>query len=186
MHIPSKFMKLFIFWLPITIITTLLSGLIYGTVRQNIRQAANDPQIELAEDTSAALNAGIRPQSIIPAGKINIAESLAPYLIIYNESGYPLISSGQLDNQIPVPPAGVFRDAKANGQNRITWQPKPGLRNAVVVVPFEGNPSGFVLAGRSLREIEKREKEIFNIVFWGWLFANLGTLGWLFIFRNHL
>lgn len=186
LRIQSKFMKIIILWLPLVMIATLLAGLIYGTVRQSIRQAADDPQIELAEDTAAALNAGIRPESIIPAGRINIAKSLAPYLIIYNESGYPLISSGELDNQIPVPPAGIFKQAKANGQNRITWQPKPGARSAVVVVPFTGKPSGFVLAGRSLREIEKRENQIFQNVFWGWLITTLGTLGWLFLFRNHL
>lgn len=185
MRISSKFMKLIILWLPMAVITTLLYGLIFGTVRQSIRQAANDPQIEMAEDTAAALTAGIRPQSIIPPGRINIAKSLAPFLIIYNDSGYPLISSGELDNQIPVPPIGVFKRAWAIGQNRITWQPKSGLRSAAVVVPFKGNPSGYVLVGRSLREIEKRENQIFNMVFWGWLITNLGILVWLFVFRNH-
>jgi hypothetical protein len=175
-----------ILWLTLAIITTSLSGLIYSTVRQSIREAADDPQIEMAEDTAAALNAGIRPQSIIPAGRINIADSLAPYLIIYNQSGYPLISSGELDNRIPVPPAGIFKAATANNKNRITWEPEPGVRSAVVIVPFKGSPSGFVLAGRSLRETEKRIARIFHMVVWGWLIANLGTLGWLILFRNHL
>lgn len=185
MRIPSKLMKLIILWFPMVMTITVLSGLISVSIRQSIRQAANDPQIEIAEDTAAALTAGIRPQSIIPAGKINIAKSLATFLIIYNESGYPLVSSGELDNQIPVPPAEVFKHA-ANSQNRITWQPKSGLKIAAVIEPFKGNPSGFVLAGRSLAEIEKREEQIFRMVFWGWLFTSLGTLVWLFLFRNQL
>lgn len=186
MYFQSKRTNFIILWLPLAIITTLLSGLIYGTVRQSIREAADDPQIEMAEDTAAALNAGIRPQSIIPAGRIDIANSLAPYLIIYNQSGYPLISSGELENKIPIPAAGAFKTATVNGKNRITWEPKPGIRSAVIIVPFKGNPSGFVLAGRSLRETEKREDRIFQMVFWGWLIANLGSLGWLFLFRNYL
>lgn len=168
------------------IMITLLSGLCYGTIRQNIRQAADDPQIEMAEDTATALIAGIPLQSLIPAGKINIAESLAPYLIIYNESGYPLIASGELDDQIPVVASGVLKYANLHGQDRITWQPKSGVRSAIVVVPFKGNPSGFVLAGRSLREVEKREDQIFKMVFWVWLVTTLSTLGVILLFRQLL
>jgi len=180
----STLLRTFVHWLPMAIIITLLSGLCYGTIRQNIRQSADDPQIEMAEDTATALTTGISPQSIIPAGKIDIAESLALYIIIYNESGYPLIASGELDNQIPVIPSGVLKYASLHGQDRLTWQPKPGVRSAIVVIPFKGNPSGFVLAGRSLREIEKREDHIFNMVFWTWLVTNLSTLGFVIVFRQ--
>lgn len=186
LRVQSNFLRVIILWLPLALITTLLSGLIFNTVRQSIRQAADDPQIEMAEDTAAALNAGVRPQSIIPAGRINIAQSLAPYLIIYNQSRYPLISSGVLDDRIPVPPSTAFKEAASNGKNRITWEPKPGVRSAVTIVPYQGNPPGYVLAGRSLREVEKREQQIYETVFWGWLITNLGSLGWLLLCRNQL
>ena len=186
MRVQSNFLKAIILWLSMALVITLLSGLIFGAIRQSIRQAADDPQMEMAEDTAVALNAGIRPQSIIPAGQINIAQSLAPYLIIYNQSGYPLISSGVLDNRIPRPPAGTLKAATAKGRTAITWEPKSGVRCAVVIVPYQGNPPGYVLAGRSLREVEKREHEIYQTVFWGWLMANLGSLGWLLLFRNQL
>jgi hypothetical protein len=182
----SRFLKTLVLWLPLALISTLLSGLIYGTVQHSIRQAADDPQIEMAEDTAAALNAGIRLQSLVPAGQIDIAQSLAPYLIIYNQSGYPLISSGVLENRIPVPSAGVFKAARTNKINRITWEPKSGVRSAAVIVPFQGNPSGFVLAGRSIREIEKREDHIYRLVLWGWLISILGSLGWLLLLRNYI
>lgn len=186
MRVQSNFWKAIILWLPMALVITLLSGLISGTVRESIRQAADDPQIEMAEDIAAALNAGVRPQSVIPSGQINIAQSLAPYLIIYNQSGYPLISSGVLDNRIPVPPTAAFKTARANGKNRITWEPKPGVRSAAIIVPHRGNPPGYVLAGRSLREIDKRLHQIYQTVFWGWLITSLGSLGWLLLFRNKL
>jgi len=53
-------------------------------------------------------------------------------------------------------PPGVLDYVRQNGEDRITWQPRPGVRMASVVVGFGGVKSGFVLAARSLREIEKR------------------------------
>lgn len=42
------------------------------------------------------------------------------------------------------------------GENRVTWQPEPGIRIALVVRPV-GNDSGrFVAAGRNMREAESR------------------------------
>ncbi len=42
------------------------------------------------------------------------------------------------------------------GEDRITWQPEPGIRSAVVVVHYTGATPGYVMAGRSLREVEWR------------------------------
>ena len=53
-------------------------------------------------------------------------------------------------------PAGVLDYVKANGEDRITFQPQPGVRIAAVIVPVSGAKPGFVLAGRSLREVENR------------------------------
>jgi len=54
-------------------------------------------------------------------------------------------------------PAGVLEYTRRRGQDRITWEPERGVRIAAVVVRHEGANAGFVLAGRSLREVEKRE-----------------------------
>jgi hypothetical protein len=54
---------------------------------------------------------------------------------------------------------GVFDYVRQHDQDRITWQPEPGVRIATVVAGYTGSQSGFVLAGRSLREVEKRESQ---------------------------
>jgi hypothetical protein len=41
------------YWLLIVIIVTGICGLIYGVVQQDIRQGANDPQIQMAEDAAS-------------------------------------------------------------------------------------------------------------------------------------
>jgi hypothetical protein len=120
---------------------------------------------------------------LIPSGKVEIEKSLAPYLIIYNGAGKPLAGNGIFHQEIPIPPSGVFDHARVR-QNRLTWQPKPGVRCAIVVQYFSGRQSGFVLAGRSLRETEKRVDQIQNLVLLGWLAMNLGLMAWYFLFNK--
>ena len=146
-------------WLPLTAVTTALCGLVYGAVQQVLRQSANDPQIQMAEDAAAALEQGGTVESVLPATKIDVAQSLAPFLIVFDDTGKPLASSGLLHDQIPDLPAGVLDYVKAHGEDRITWQPEAGVRIAAVVVSYAGTTPGFVLAGRSLREVEKREAQ---------------------------
>ncbi len=40
------------YWLPLAIVITALSGFIYLVGQQNLRMSANDPQIQLSEDTA--------------------------------------------------------------------------------------------------------------------------------------
>ncbi len=56
-----------------------------------------------------------------------------------------------------MPPIDVLEPSKKTGQNIITWQPRPGIRNAIVVLPYSINGyEGYVIGGRSLSEAEKR------------------------------
>lgn len=146
------------------VIITGCSGLIYIAVQQDLRQSANDPQIRMAEDAAAKLASGQQVQIIVPKEKVDIAKSLAPYIIVFDATGKPIASSAQLDGLTPTIPPGVFDYVRQHGEDRITWQPQPGVRSAVVVTQFQGPNSGFVLAGRSLREVEIREDNILHIV----------------------
>jgi hypothetical protein len=87
---------------------------------------------------------------------VDIATSLSPYLVVYDGRGDPLAGAARLDGTIPKPPLGVLTSAVSGGQNRVTWQPRPGVRSATVVVATGRADAPFVFAGRSLREVEKR------------------------------
>ena len=156
------------YWLLIAIVVTGLSGLIYGVVQQDIRLGANDPQIQMAEDAAARLANGEAVQSVVPAEKVDIAKSLAPYIMVFDAGGKPVASSAQLGGQTPIVPSGVFDSVRRGGEDRITWQPQAGVRSAVVITRFSGSSSGFVLVGRSLREAEERIDGIGQIVLVGW------------------
>jgi hypothetical protein len=150
-------------WLPLAVVTVLLCGLVYLAVQQSLRWGANDPQIQMAEDAAAALAAGGTPESVLPATQVDLSTSLAPFLVIYRYTGEPSASSGLLHGSVPLLPAGIFTYTRQNGEDRVSWQPEPGIRVAAVVVAYEGSQPGFVLAGRSLREVERRESQVEQI-----------------------
>src|SRR6266849_11215871 len=162
-------------WLLVAIVVTGLIGLLYAAVQQDLRQGANDPQIQMAEDAAVKLAGGQPVQSVVPSEKVDIAKSLAPYLIIFDANGNPIDSSAQLDGQTPTIPSGVFDSVRQNGEDRFTWQPQTGVRSAVVVTQYKGSNSGFVLAGRSLREVEKREDNLMLVLLVGWVVIILVT-----------
>jgi len=155
-------MQSFESWLPLAVAIIILSGLAYAVVQQNYRMSANDPQIQIAEDVAQAVSTNrTSPDSIVPPEPTaEIAKSLSTFVVVYSATGTPIGSSVLFDGKMPVVPPGVLEKAKAQGETRVTWQPKPGSRYAVVVDYFGGKEPGYVLAGRSLKEVEIRESQL--------------------------
>jgi hypothetical protein len=157
------------YWLLTAIIISGLFVIMYGLAQQVERLGADDPQIQMAEDAAARLANGASPQQVVPTEKVDIATSLAPYLIVFDRDGKPLASSAELNGGTPTIPSGIFESVKQQGEDRISWQPQSGVRSAIVVTQIKGG-AGFVLAGRSLREVEKRESlEEIALLGWGGL-----------------
>ena len=150
-------------WLPLATTIAVLCLLIYAAVQQTYRSGADDPQIQLAEDAVRALESGATAASVLPPAKVEIERGLAPFVIVYDGRGQPVAGSGMLRGQLPAPPQGVFEIVRTNGEDRVTWQPERGVRIASVVRRLTARSAGFVLAGRSLREIEAREANLRNM-----------------------
>lgn len=143
-------------WLPMAAAITVLAGMVYVVAQQNLRMSANDPQIQMVQDAAVALAAGQPTSAIVPSKTVDIRQSLAPYMMVFDDTGNIVASSAWLNGQTPVVPPGVFAYTREHGENRVTWQPEPGVRGATVMARYEGANPGFVLVGRSLREVEKR------------------------------
>ena len=161
------------FLLPSAAVATLVCGIVVVALQQELRQAADDPQHQLAEDAIVALDAGASASSIVGSDRVDIAVSLAPFRAVYDASGGILATDGQLDGAAPGPPRGVLDTARTTGIDRVTWQPRSGVRVALVVLRWSG---GTVLAGRSLRRVEDEESAVEGIVASGWL-GTLALLG---------
>lgn len=153
-------------FLPSAVLATALCGLVYLTVQQDLRIGANDPQQQLAEDAAARLDAGASPASVVGPTTVDIAASLAPFIVVYDVNGTVLATDGQLDGAPPKIPLGVLDSARETGRDAVTWQPREGIRQATVTVPWSG---GAVMAGRSLRLVEEREDTFLLLVGAAWV-----------------
>lgn len=156
-------MRVLFGWLPLAALSVALALISYQGIELSHRTAADDVQRVIAQEAAVTLGRGTLPETIIPEGKVVIGESLAPYLNIYDGQGLPVAGSGYLRGDLPKLPPGVFSAAREQGENRTTWQPEPGIRHAIVVVPFGDGPAGYAVAGRSLSETEKRERSLMRM-----------------------
>ncbi|HUD02614.1 MAG TPA: hypothetical protein VMR46_01150 [Candidatus Paceibacterota bacterium] len=164
----SSWLQPLLWWVYAAIAVTGICALVYGAVQQNYRQSANDPQIQMAEDAAAQIVGGTSPSLAVPAGTVDIGNSLAPWVAVYNGYGGIIGSNGSLSGEAPSLPQGVFKTY----ENRFTWQPTPSVRQAVVLVYIPA-PNGplYVASGRSLREVEVRESALTLMVALAWAFT---------------
>jgi hypothetical protein len=158
-----------VLWVPLAAAVTGISGVVYAADLNGLRSSANDPQIQMVEEAVASLNAGASPKSVVPSTTVDMSTSLRPYLILFDGAHRPVASSVTLHGRQPDLPPSVLDGLQSGRQDRITWQPEPGVREAAVIEPWRG---GAVLAGRSLRLTEERETDLELLVAAGWL----GTL----------
>ena len=158
--------RAFALFLPTAAAFTIAVGITYLAVQQDLRIGANDLPQQLAEDGARALDGGADPATLAGPTTVPIEASLAPFVAVFDPQGKLLASSGSLDGKPPSPPAGVLQSAQATGRDAVSWQPRSGVRVALVVLPWRG---GTVAAGQSLRVIETRIDAIGALVVLGWL-----------------
>jgi hypothetical protein len=163
-------------WLPLAFLTTALCALVYLVIQQEGRQLADEPQGQIARDAAAALAGGRPVESVVPPVPIDLGQSLAPFVMVLDNAGAVVATSGRLRGQTRVVPAGVLEHVRQSGEERVTWQPEPGVRMATVVVRRADAGAGFVVSGRSLRETEERIERIQTIVGLAWILTLVGLL----------
>ena len=140
------------FWLGLAGLVTVFAGVIYITMQQSWRMAADLPQQSMAADAARDVSQGRSPQEIT-VGYIDMSQRAAPFLIIYDQFGQVVAGNGYLDNEVPQVPIGVLSSSKGSKNNNITWQPKDGVRIASSTAKAGDY---YVLGGRSLAETENK------------------------------
>jgi hypothetical protein len=142
----------------------------FVVAQQQLRSAANHPQVEIAREAAGELSTGANPQSVVNGAPVDIASSSDTYLIVVDSNGVLLASSAQLQGRAVIPPSGVFAYVRDHGEDIISWQPAAGVRSAIVVDSFGG---GYVVAGRSLSGTEQAEGALGLWAIVGWAAAVL-------------
>src|SRR6478672_4938310 len=166
----------FLRWLPFAGLASALCLLIYVSAQQTGRQMANDPQLQIARDTRTALAGGQPISALVPQTQTELATSLSPFITAVSDDGSVIASSARLHGQLRSVPEGVLKSVKANGEERVTWQPEAGVRMATVVVRNPGPSGGFIVVGRSLSETESRIQKLGSLLFLGWAATLIGVL----------
>jgi hypothetical protein len=93
------------------------------------------------------------------------------FAIFYDASGRALGGNATLHGALPQPPQGIFNVIRSQGEDKITWQPQPGIRLALFGLPMRYG--GFVLSGKSLIPSEARTARLDSILRWMWAVAML-------------
>jgi hypothetical protein len=146
--------------------------------QQVLRLGADDPQIAIATDLVAVFQSGgiqeMLRQGALPflvggPGNVDMAHSLAPFVIVYDDQGHILASQAVLEGKAPTPPPGVFDYVRIHAEDRFSWQPRRDVRIAAVMQRVNGPQSGFVVAGRNMREVEARESLVGKLAGLTWI-----------------
>jgi hypothetical protein len=163
------------YFTPSAVVLTLLCGLVYAVGQQNLRQGANDPQIELVRNMELALRAGtVVPADYASDQLVDIRYSLSPFVMIFDQESQLLVSTGQLDGESLSVPDGVLDYMNDHWEEHtITLQPTPKVRLAAVFKTVPLNKPGLqtvtVMSARSLQVVEEREQQVllFAAGVWG-------------------
>lgn len=152
-------------WILLSGLVTVAAFVAFVVAQQQLRGAANHPQVEMAREAAGRLDAGANPQSVVNGAPVDIATSSDTYLIVVDSNGALLASSAELQGTAVIPPSGVFAYVRNHGEDKISWQPAAGVRSAIVVDSFHG---GYVVAGRSLTSTEQAESALGFWAILGW------------------
>lgn len=145
-------------WIVGALVLTLTFGAIYVVAQQVERMGANDAGQRLASQIDPTASASRGEQ-------VDLATSLAPFYVVFDESGKPLSGTGYLDGALAEPPQGVIDIAVSSGSNSVTWQPRPRLRFATVELHV-GNR--VVMGAQSLAPSESRTETLRLLLLLGW------------------
>lgn len=155
-----------VIWCLLLFLVTFTCALTYLVAQQSLRLGADEQPAELAANIAVKLDRGESIQTAFPDSKIDIAQSMTSFLMVYDNNKKLLSSTAMIGGNEPAYPQGVLEHTSEKGDNRVTWQPRAGLRFATVTVK---TGSGYIVAGRSLHETERLIESIGKIVLLAWI-----------------
>jgi hypothetical protein len=154
---------------PLLFVGTFVLLIVYVNDQQNIRLGANEPQEWMAHDTAEKIASGVSPTRAVIGAPVVVMSEHAPYLIAYDKAGSTTAATGIFEGKVSTLPIGVLQHTRDHGTHRLTWEPEPGIRHAIVIVPIQGGDLGYVLSGRSLSYAEQQEELLRERTIYGWL-----------------
>lgn len=162
-------------FLTLVVIISIVFVTICYTARGVMRQSANDPQVEVTDQVASIIRQGAPLDQIISAAEqVDLGDSQALFVMIFDKDKKLVGTSATLNGQPISIPDEAFDRAKAGSDYRFTREPQQGSRFALVVKAVDD--SGYVVAGRSLAEMEKRATNLYQPLWIGWVLSVLAAL----------
>jgi hypothetical protein len=181
----SRFVVL-IAWLGCCALATIGAATVYVVAQQVGRRAADDVPRAIVAQQVAALSSRA-PTSGLPAmgPAMALSSQSAPFVIVYDSAHRVLATTARLDETTPGLPSGTLDDAVSLGGTSVTWQPRAGVREAVIAQPWSGPAgSGVVVAGVGLGATEDRARSVLVAVTAGWVLVVLALTAALVVLRR--
>jgi hypothetical protein len=150
---------------------------LYIVEQQWIRQSFNDYQMEAATDVARSLHTGANPSFIIPNKSLvptDVLVSRSAWIVVLDATGSMVDTTANMNGQPVRIPDGILSYAKANGTDVVTWQPNAMTRVALVVI-YEPTSKSYVVAGKSMIDIEKHIAQLGVLVSIGSIITILGV-----------
>lgn len=156
-----------VIFVTLVLLITVIFGAIFGTGQQVLRGDSDYPQVEVVQQVQGIIEQGVPLDVIVNSEEaINLEESMSLFVMIFDKDKNLVSSSAKIGEQSPTPPSESFDIAKSKGENKFTWQPQDGVRLAAVLKPV--GDKAFVLAGKSLKETDKRVQTLGVFTLIGW------------------
>lgn len=159
-----------VIFVTLVLILTVIFGSIFTIGQQVLRGDSDYPQVEVIQQVEGIIKQGVPLDVIVNSEEaIDLESSMSLFVMIFDKDKNLVGSSAKIGGQSPTPSAENFDLAKSKGENRFTWQPEKGVRVAAVLKPVGDN--AYVLAGKSLKETDKRVKTLAVYTLIGWASA---------------
>ena len=153
---------------------------IYATVQQSYRTGLNDPQMQIAGDLRLQIEKGGSIESYFRNDTIDIRRSLSPFIVLYDNTGKPIRYDALLDGKPPQVPADIFFEVRQEGEYDVSWQPRDGVRMAMVIVKTNSKPTQFIAVGRSMAVVENRTANVMMTILMAWT-VSMGVIIFIII-----
>ncbi len=156
-------MRRYIPWIGALVILIAFVGLVYGVAQQIERQGADDAPLRLASQVADEVTAG-SSSTVDALPRVDLSKSLAPFVVVFGADGTPIAGNGYDHGTLASPPAGVIADARAHGEDQVSWQTASGLRFATVSLKAGDQ---VVMAAQSLAPSETRTGQLGRLILLG-------------------
>lgn len=133
-------------------------------VHKHMLEKAQLPITELAEDTVLKLDYSITPENMFSKDDdkqtLN-ANTVTPFVVIYDREGKPVAGSALIGDKIPVIQANDLKSSDNKSNYKTTWQLNNSIKLETTVISTD---KYYVVAAGPISKMEKRELMILSLL----------------------